>query len=197
MVTTFEKYYSDNHIKWVNLLAAMIHDKEEAEDRVQDIFVSLIPRKEFCENLIAKGNMDKYLWTSVAHQRAQVFRKQYKQLPTVSIDADNIDFLSSIQGFTGRDMMVGEEAELEDFYKGAMELLENPRKLTSECGFENVGEVQQYILVQYARNGRTFQEIGKLIGMTHQNIAAHYGKIVITLTPMIEKFIGKKLNDLK
>ncbi len=189
----FERYYNDNYDKWVNLLTNMIHDREEAEDRIQNIFVGLIPRTEFCEGLITRGEMDKYLWCVVTRQRAQVFREKYKHPPTVSIDTDNIDFLSSISG-GGRDMAVGTEVELEDFYKKAIGLLVNPRKLTSECGIDNVGDVRQYILVQYARNGRTFQEIGQLLSTTGQNVAAHYSKIVVILTPMIEEFIGRKLN---
>ena len=190
---TLEQYYDDNYIKWVNLLTAMIHDREEAEDRVQDIFISLLSRKEFCEGLIARGEMDKYLWCAVTRQRTQVFREQYKRVPTVSIDADNVDFLSSIQE-SNQDITATEKVELEDFYKEAVELLDNSRRLISECGFETVGEVRQYIFIQYVQNGRTFQEIGKLIGMTHQNISVHYKKIVVILTPMIEEFIGRKLN---
>ncbi len=193
---TFEQYYAANYIKWVDLLASMIHDREEAEDRIQNIFLLLIPRKEFCGGLIARNEMDKYLWCAITRQRAQVFREKYKQPHTISIDPDNIDFLSSLGGSTS-DTTVSEEAELEDFYKKAIGLLENPRKLPSECGFETVGEVQQYILIQYARNGRTFQEIGDLIGMTYQNVAVHYSKIVVILTPIIEEFIGRKLDGPK
>ncbi len=195
-MTIFEQYYEDNYIKWVKCLAHMIRNREEAEDRIQDIFVSLLPRTEFCEDLIAKNKMDLYFWCAVANQRAQVFRKKYKQLSTVGIDADNIDFLSSISTDSRGCMTVGvvAELELEDFYIKAVKLLENPRKLPSECGFETVGDVRQFILIQYARNGRTFQEIGELVNMTHQNIAAHYGKLVVILTPMIEDFIGRKLD---
>lgn len=190
---TFSQYYADNFKRWVDLLTASIHDREEAEDRIQNIFVSLLPREEFCKNLIAEGKINAYIWSSVTRQRAQVFRERYKRVPAVSIDADNIDFLSSIQG-RNQDITVIEKVGLEDFYKKAIELLENSRKPVSECGFETVGEIRQYIFVQYARNGRTFEKIGELIGMTHQNVAAHYKKIKVILIPMIEEFIGWELN---
>ncbi len=116
---TTEQYYSDNFTKWVNLLTTMIHDREEAEDHVQDIFVRLFSRKEFCEGLIARGEMDKYLWCAVTRQRTQVFREQYKRVPTVSIDADNVDFLSSIQE-SNQDITATEKVELEDFFSQSM-----------------------------------------------------------------------------
>ncbi|KKN05756.1 hypothetical protein LCGC14_1084090 [marine sediment metagenome] len=191
-MTTFEQYYADNFQRWVDLLTKYIHDREEAEDRVQNIFVSLLPREKLCRDLIAEGKINAYVWGSVIRQRANVFRGQYKRVHTVSIDADNVDFLSSIQG-NNQDITVTEKAELEDFYKKAIELLRNPRKPLLKCGFGTVGEVRQYIFIQYARNGRTFQEIGELIGTTYQNVAVHYKKIIVILTPMIEEFIEGKI----
>ena len=194
MAISFEQYYAENFKKWVDLLTVRIKDRDEAEDRVQNIFTRLIPRKEFCEDLIAKREMDKYIQSAISRQRAQVYREQQKQIPTVSIDPNNIDFLSSI-----RDNRVGmglcyDEVELNDFYETALKCLAKGRKLSGES-FETVGELRQYIFVQYCRNGRTLQEIGELVGLSHQNISVHLGRIITILTPMISAFIGQGIND--
>ncbi len=203
MAITFEQYYAENFEKWVGLLTARIKDHDEAEDRVQDIFTRLIPRKEFCKDLIEKGEMDKYIQGTLGRQRAQIYREQRRQVPTVSIGEHNIDFLSSIKrqspsvalgGFCpmSANSKISGGIELNDFYDGAVKLLEDTRKITSDCGFETVGELRQYIFVQYARNGQTLQEIGEVVGLSHQNISVHYKRIVTILMPTIEAFIEKK-----
>ncbi len=193
IIETFEQYYIRRFSYWVDLLTVRIKDRAEAEDRVQDIFTQLIPRKDFCEALIEKGEMDDYIGNAIGRQRAQVYREQQKQIPTTSIDPDNIDFLSSI-----RDNRVGmglcyDEVELNDFYEAAVKCLAAGRKLPGGS-FETVGELRQYIFIQYCRNGRTFKEIGKLVGLSLQNIAVHYERIVTILTPMISAFINRPLN---
>ncbi len=194
MAITFDQYYADNFERWVNLLAKRIRDRNEAEDRVQDIFTSLIPRKDFCEGLIERGAFDKYIQSAIGRQRAQIYREECRRPPTVSIDSDNIDFLSSI-----RDIQHGgevtDEVELNSFYEAAVKCLGGGRKLSGGC-FETVGELRQYIFVHHCRNGRTFQEIGELVELSHQNISTHFARIVTILTPMIEAFTGKKLKAL-
>ncbi|KKM20482.1 hypothetical protein LCGC14_1644970 [marine sediment metagenome] len=194
MVETFEQYYADKFEYWVDLLTVRIKDRAEAEDRVQDIFTGLITRKDFCEGLIEKGEMDDYIGDAIGRQRAQVYREKQRQVPTTSIDPDNIDFLSSI-----RDNRVGmrlcyDGVELNDFYETAIKCLVGGRKLPGGS-FETVGELRQYIFIQYCQNGRTFKEIGELVGLSLQNIAVHYKRIVTILTPTIERFIGRGLND--
>lgn len=188
----FETYYSDTFQKWVDHLATKIGNREEAEDKVQEVFTRLFPRKDFCEDLIEKGEMDAYIQGAINLQPAQVFREQIRQVPTVSIDADNIDFLSSIRA-DHPDCEMG-EIELDDFYETAIKLLENDRKLPDNS-FETEGELWQYIFVQHCRNGRTFEEIRDFVGCSHQNISAHFKGIVTILTPLIKRFIGGKLNS--
>ena len=192
----FEEYYADNFERWVKYLTRLIHDPEEAEDRVQNIFASFLPRKKFCEEIILRDEdgFDRYVLRAIILQTAQIRRERDKRVPTVSIDADNIDLISSI-----RDNQVGmelcyETVELNDFYNEAKKLLEDSRKLTSDCGFETVGELRQYIFIQYCRNGRTLDEIGELVGLSHQNISLHYGRIITILTPLIESFTKLKVN---
>ncbi len=189
---TLDKYYSDNCTRLVLQLAKKIGNLEEAEDRVQNVFMSLFARKEFCEDLIAKKEFDKYVQGAINRQPAQVLREQYRQVPTVSIDSDNIDFLSSIR-HNDNDWGLCER-ELKDFYEAAVECLAGGRKLPSGS-FNTVGELRQYIFIQYCQNGRTFQEIGELVGLSLQNISLHFARIVTILTPMIEAFIGRKLNS--
>lgn len=196
MEMTITEYYTNNFKKWVDLLAVMIHDREEAEDRVQDVFVKLLEREEKFLDLIKQGEIDKYLYCVMANQRAQVFRKQYKQPPMVSIDTENIDFLSSLRE-GAQDMTTTEGLELEDFYETAVALLQNSRRPIGNCGFGTIGEVWQYIFVQYARNGRTLTEIGDLLTMTHQNVSQHYSTIKAILLPAVEEFIGRKLDSSK
>ncbi len=185
---TLEEYYEKTFGRYVDYLTGKI-SREEAEDRVQNVFMSLFARKEFCEDLIAKGEFDKYVQGAINRQPAQALREQYRRVSTVSLDADNIDFLSSIRANHPDYEM--EETELNDFYKAAIKLLENSRKLTSDCGFNTVGELRQYIFVQYCRNGRTLQEVGKLVGLSHQNISIHYKRIVTIIQPLVDAFVKK------
>ncbi len=190
---TLEEYYEKTFGQYVNYLTGKI-SREEAEDRVQNVFMSLFARREFCELLIEHDEFDRYVQGAINRQPAQALREQYRRVSTVSIDPDNIDFLSSIRD-TQHGGEVTNEIELNDFYEEAsVKLLENTRLLYDPSAFETVGELRQYIFVQYCRNNRTFPEIGKLVGQSHQSISLHFGRIVTILTPMIEAFIGKKLN---
>lgn len=188
----FEKYYAGAFDRLVLQLGKKLGNLEEAEDRVQDVFLRLSTRKDFCEDLIAKGEFDKYVQGAINKQPAQVYREQYQQVPTVSLDADNIDFLSSIRANHSNCEMG--EIELNDFYEKAIELLEDKRKLSAGRGFETAGEQRQYIFIQYCRNGRTFEEIGGVIGCSHQNIEQRYATILTILTPLLEKYLGRKVN---
>jgi len=193
---TLEEYYEKTFNRYVDYLTERI-SREEAEDRVQNVFMSLFTRKDFCEDLIQKGEFEKYVQGAINRQPAQALREQYQQGPAISIDADNIDFLSSMRSNRVGIKLCCGDVELNDFYDEAVKLLGNPRKLISNCGFETVGELRQYIFVQYCRNSRTFEEIGGLVGCSLQNIFIHYGKIVTILTPLIERFIGRRLNNRK
>lgn len=191
---TFEQYYNDNCTKLVLQLAKKIGNLEEAEDRVQNIFMSLLPRKEFCGGLMERGELEKYIQGAMNRQSAQIYREQSQQVPTTSIDIDNIDFLSSIRA-NDNDWGMS-ELELNDFYDGAKKLLDDSRKLPSK-GFETVGELRQYIFVQYCQNGKTFREIGELVGLSLWNISVHYKRIVTILTPFIINFLWGKSDDSK
>lgn len=188
---TLDEYYANTFKKYVDYLTGKI-SREEAEDRVQNIFLSLFTRKEFCEDLIEKNEFDKYVQGTINRQPAQALREQYRQVPTVSLDGDNIDFLSFL--VNNQKNTESEEIELKDFYEAAIKLLKNPRKPTSDCGFETVGELRQYILIQYARNGRTLQEIADRVGSSFQNVSIHYGKIVIIIRPLVNKFVVGELD---
>ena len=188
---TLEQYYADNFEEYVNYLIGKL-SKEEAEDRVQNVFLSLFARKEFYNDLIEKGELGKYIQGAINRQPAQAFREKYRQVPTVSIDPDNIDFLSSIRD-TQHGGEVTDEVELNDFYEAALKCLAKGRKLPGGS-FETAGELRQYIFVQYCRNSRTLQEIGELVGLSHQNISVHYKRIVTILTPMISAFTEIKLD---
>ena len=194
-IETFEQYYSDNFERWVKYLTRLIHNPEEAEDRVQDIFASFLPRKKFCEEIIQRDEdgFDRYVLRAIILQTAQIRRERDKRVPTVSIDADNIDLISSIRD--NRLNMEQQGIELNDLYETATKLLEDSRKLASDCGFETVGELRQYIFIQYCRNGRTLDEIGELVKLSHQNISLHYGRIITILTPLIESFTKLKVNS--
>ena len=198
-IETFEQYYIRRFPYWVDLLTVRIKDRAEAEDRVQDIFTGLITRKDFCEGLIEKGEMDDYIGNAIGRQRAQVYREKQRQVPTTSIDSNNIDFLSSIRDNRAGMELCYDEVELNDFYETALKCLAKGRKLPGGS-FETVGELRQYIFIQYCQNGRTFKEVGELVGLSLQNIAVHYERIVTILTPMISAFINKKIdgsrNDL-
>ncbi len=196
---TLEKHYADNFEKYVGYLTGKI-SREEAEDRVQNVFLSLFARKEFCELLIQQDEFDKYVQGAINRQPAQALREKYRQVPTISIEPDNIDFLSSIRD-TQHGGEVTNEVELNDFYGRATKLLENPREPISDCGFETVGELRQYIFTQYCRNGRTFEEIGELVGQSFANVSKHYARIMTILTPTAERFcritLGKDKIDLR
>lgn len=183
---TFEEYYEKTFGRYVDYLTGKL-SREEAENRVQDVFMSLLSRKELCEDLIEKGEFDKYVQGAINKQPAQMYREQYRRVPTVSIDSDNIDFLSSIRAKDNGG--VTDKVELNDFYGGAsVKLLENTRLLPEPTAFETVGELWQYIFVQYCRNGRTLEEIGGSVSLTSQNISLHFTRIVTILTPMIRRF---------
>lgn len=193
---TFEQYYTDRFGHWVDYLSKLIGNREEAEDRVQDIFMYFSRRKAFCEELIEADKFGNYVHGAIIKQIAQMCREQNRQVSTVSIDMDNIDFLSSI-----RDNQLGmelcyEKIVLDDFYTEAIKRLGDPRKLSGES-FETVGELRQYIFVQYAQNDRTLDEIGDLVGLSHQNIAIHIKKIREILTPLIIDFVGKTPDNLE
>lgn len=195
MAISFGQYYNDNCTQLVLQLAKKIGSLEEAEDRVQNVFMSLLPRKEFYEELIEKGELEKYIQGAINKQPAQMYREQHRQVPTISLE-ERPNFLS---WFTKdrQDNSVMDEVELNSFFDYATKCLANPRKLTSDCGFDTVGELRQYIFIQYCRNGRTFEEIGGLVGCSLQNIFLHYGRIITILTPMLEKYLGVKLVDMK
>lgn len=193
---TFEEYYADTFEKWVRYLNTGLQNLEDAEDGVQTIFAGLASRREFCEGLIERGEMDGYMNCAVRRRCGGIRRDRYRQVPTISLDADDVDLLSLLSN-SQQDSEAERKAELNDFYGKAIMLLENPFKLSSGCGFETTGELRQYILIQYARNGRTFEEIAKLVGMTHQNISLHYRKIIPEILPAIEEFIGGKLKGSK
>ncbi|GAF81423.1 unnamed protein product, partial [marine sediment metagenome] len=126
-MSPFERYYSDNYTRLVDQLAFKIGNSEEAEDRVQNVFMSLFARKEFCEDLMGRGEFDAYVQGAINKQPAQALREKYRQVPTTSLNADNIDFLSSIRA-NDNDWGMG-EAELNNFYGVATVLLEDARKL--------------------------------------------------------------------
>ena len=193
---TFEGYYASTFQQWVDRLDNRIHNQDEAEDRIQSLFLELFRRKEFCEDLIEKREMDAYMYGCLSKLRAQVFREGARQIPTVSLDADNMDLLSLLAS-SHRGSEAEEKAELDSFYKAAMKLLENLRKPQSDCGFDSIGELRRYILIRYAQSGLTFQEIADLTGMTYQNVSEHYRKITLLILPAIEDFMGKKLKITK
>lgn len=187
----FEQYYSHNFKPWVNYLTRLIGDREEAEDRIQDVFTYLLTRKKFCEELIEQGEFGKYVHGAIIKQTAQICRERRRRIPTINLeDINALAWLAEDQSDNG----AGEQIELNDFYATAVKYLAGGRKLP-DGGFDTVGELRQYILIQYARNNRTFEEIGKLVGLTHQNISVHFTRIKEILKPLIEKFIGKKLNN--
>lgn len=195
-IENFNQYYIRRFPYWADYLSRKLGDPEEAEDKVQEVFTRLLPRKEFCSRLLGEGKFDRYMQGVIDKQRAQVYREQSRRVPTTSIDPDNIDFLSSIRDNL-QDDVAQINIELNDFYEGAGKLLENPRKLTSDCGFETVGELRQYIFIQYCRNGRTLREIGKLVGCSYQNIARRFTAILTILTPMISAFTGKGIKEIE
>ncbi len=189
---TLEQYYADNFQKWVNYLARLIGDPEEAEDRVQDIFTYLLTRKEFCEELIEQEEFGGYILGAIARQIVYMCRERSKRIPTINLeDVNALAWLAEDQSSD----KVTVQPELDDFYAEATRQLADDRKLPVG-GFDTVGELRQYILIQYARNNRTFEEIGELVGQSHQNISAHYMRIKEILGPLIENFIGKKLDTL-
>lgn len=190
---TFEQYYTDRFSHWVDYLSKLIGNREEAEDRVQDVFAYLSTRKAFCEELIAADKFGDYVHGAVIKQIAQMCREQNRRVSTVSIDTDSIDFLSSIRDNQRGMELCYEKIVLDDFYAEAIKRLEDPRKLSGES-FETVGELRQYIFVQYTQNNRTHDEIGELVGVSHQNITIHVKKIREILTPLMIDFIGGKLN---
>ncbi len=191
---TFEQYYTERFEHWVNYLSKLIGNREEAEDRVQDVFTYLSTRKAFCEELIEADEFGAYVHGAVVRQIAQMCREQNRRVSTVTLDMENMDFISWIaDGQQGNE--IAEKVELDDFYERASaELLVNTRAPLKCTAFETVGELQQYIFIQYARNNRTFDEIGGFVGLSHQNVHYHYNEAKRILIPLIEGFIHKKLN---
>ncbi len=191
---TFEEYYSKRFDHWVDFLAKKINSKEESEDRVQDVFMYLSTRKDFCEELIAAGKFGDYVHGAMIRQIVYMYREQNRRVPTVSLDMENIDFLSWIAD-DQRNNEAAEKVELDDFYKRASaELLLNTKAPLKCTAYETTGELQQYIFIQYARNNRTFDQIGELVGISHQLVSYHYKEAKNILIPLIEGFIDKKLN---
>lgn len=193
-IETFDQYYIRRFPYWVDYLSRKLGDPEEAEDKVQEVFTRLLPRKEFCDGLLEEGKFDRYMQGVIDKQRAQVYREQSRRVPTTSIDPDNIDFLSSIRDNL-QDDVAQINIELNDLYNTIEKFLENSQRLTPECSFETIGELRQYIFTQYCQNGRTFQEIGELVGCSRQNISDHYARIVTILTPLLERYFGEKLDN--
>lgn len=189
-MSPFETYYVEHFEKWVAYLTKKIGDPEEARDKVQDIFMYLSTRKKFCGGLLARGELGKYVHGAIIIKTAQICRERKRRIPTINLeDVNALAWLAEDQSSD----KVTVQPELDDFYAEATKQLVDDRKLPAG-GFDTVGELRQYILVQYARNNRTFEEIGELVGQSLQNISAHYMKIKEILGPLIENFIGKKLD---
>ncbi len=188
---TFEQYYLKHFDEWVNYLTRLTGDREEAEDKIQDIFMYLLTRKKFCEELIGRDEFGKYVHGAIIIKTAQICRERKRRIPTINLeDVNALAWLAEDQSSD----KVTVQPELDDFYAEATKQLADDRKLPMG-GFDTAGELRQYILVQYARNNRTFEEIGELVGQSLQNISAHYMKIKEILGPLIENFIGKKLDN--
>ncbi len=190
---TFEEYYTERFDHWVSYLSKLIGNREEAEDRVQDVFTYLSTRKAFCEELIEADEFGDYVHGAMIRQITYVCRQQNRRVPTVSIDMENIDFLSWIAD-NQRGNEIAEKTELDDFYERASaELLLNTRAPLKCTAFETIGELQQYIFVQYSRNNRTFAEIGEFVSLSRQNVQYYYKEAKNILIPLIEGFIGEKI----
>lgn len=191
---TFEQYYTDQFNHWVDYLSKLIGNREEAEDRVQDVFVYLSTRKAFCEELIEADEFGSYVHGAMIRQITYMCREQEKRVPTVTLDMENMDFISWIAD-NQQGNEIAEKVELDEFYERASaELLANTRAPLKCTAFGTVGELQQYIFIQYTRNNRTFEEIGEFVEMSHQLVYYHYREAKNILIPLIEGFINKKLS---
>ncbi len=190
MIETFEQYYIKNFKMWVDSLSKKIGNREEAEDRVQDIFMSLSTRKEFCKGILKESNFHKYIKGAIMRQRANFFEARGKHVPTIRYG--DVDFSVEIAE-SQQDNGTTEEIELNDFYETAVKLLADPRKSRLEK-FNTVGEFRQYVFVQHIRNGRTFEEIKDLIGVTSRNFWCSR-RIATILMPLCEKYFNISLRS--
>jgi len=82
---------------WDKLLAVAVNrldDEQEAEECVQDVFVSFWQRRE---ELVLKHNLSTYLWTAVKYQVLNRLDKRYakRKLKTTELRDDNVIGLHS------------------------------------------------------------------------------------------------------
>lgn len=80
---TFETYYNENFQRFVDYLARLLKgDVEEAEDRVQNIFLGIVSTPGKWEQLSVRPfDPDRYMTRAVINQAAQYIRDRRVNLP--------------------------------------------------------------------------------------------------------------------
>ena len=64
----FDTYYNKTFKKWVNFLARIIGDYGEAENAVQDVFMSMLTRPKKLEVILADEGRDRYFMRAMLNR---------------------------------------------------------------------------------------------------------------------------------
>ena len=152
---TLEKLFKQHYRQMYRLATILLHDDAESKDVVHDIFAHLLDghvglREETAES---------YLLTSVRNRclnviRSRQIQERVKHLYFLDVDAD----MKSASPVSGMANPLQYEEELNALYKG-IDRLEPP--------------VCRDIIMQHFRDGMTFKEIARHLGVSETTVYKH------------------------
>lgn len=168
--TYFERLYKEYYLRAVFFAQQYLHDREEAEDVAQDVFMTLWERKE---RIREDGSVQAFILTMVKNRCLNVLRRRMAE-------QKYSDYLSA------REMMADYSALADDgFSRLNMEEME---RLMKE-GLEEVGERTREIFRMSRDRQMTYGEIARDTGISEKAVEYHMTKALAVLREKLKDYL--------
>lgn len=167
----YEKYYNDV----LNYVSYQIHDREQAEEVVQDLFVRVNTQIELGNYDVNRASAKTWLFTIVTNAIRSEFRKKKAKKAKTFVHTDGYvnDEGDSTFEYTSTDSDVVETNELADQIEDALRTLK---------------ERERTVFTMFHYENRKQDEIAELLGMSVSNV-----KVMILRT---KEKLQSKLKDV-
>jgi RNA polymerase sigma-70 factor (ECF subfamily) len=152
-----ETLFKQHYRKMYRLATILLHDDVESKDVVHDIFAHLLDE----QIVLREGTAESYLLTSVRNRCLNVIRGRQIQ--------ERVERLYLLE--FGTSLNSPEEEELKALYKG-IDLLDPP--------------VCRDIILQHFRDGITFKEIARRLGVSETTVYKHLRRALSQLRTQLQ-----------
>jgi RNA polymerase sigma factor (sigma-70 family) len=161
---TFETYYNENFQRFVDYLARLLKGEvEEAEDRVQNIFLGIMSKPGKWEQLSVRPfDPDRYMTRAVINQAAQYIRDKRMSLPLYD------------------DYLVTKKTPLEI-------LLEDDEHQLLRGFVSKLEPLERNIVVLRFYAGQNFRRMAAYLGIPLSTCKYHYDKAIKTLQEFFDE----------